>query len=222
MPLQSTNFKAKKSSIDRLYEQFQMYGFTTDITYEEYAKIVDYPLSRRVIKKLFMGRWIRVMRTLERVYPDVNTAGNRIAPVVKEEETLLTIRNRWRNETADPSPDPYSGVNLATIVNKHGKGLAMGSELEKKYMRGALIEIWLQNKARGMDSSKVPVTEDIRWKAADFGDLTPEEEEHLATASESKPKSGLGFGHEQSPSDKKEKKFSGLEILRASIEAKNE
>jgi hypothetical protein len=212
--------RQKAKVLEIAHGHFKDFGLPLDIEHKSYLNIVGSreALSAISVKRSFKA-WKYLLHALKIKHPELAAAPEQ-TPAPKE--TLLTIRNRWRNETADPSPDPYSGVNLATIVNKHGKGLARGSELEKKYMRGALIEIWLQNKARGMDSSKVPVTEDIRWKAADFGDLTPEEEEHLATASESKPKSGLGFGHEQSPSDKKEKKFSGLEILRASIEAKNE
>jgi hypothetical protein len=216
--------KQTKAALAKLNMQFIQYGISKPINYEQYLRIVDHqPITRRELKQLFLGRWERMLRSLIRYYPNVYTdaAIGQTTPFTTKEiekgpETILDIRDRWRNSTAAPSKDPYSGVNIATIVNKHGKELANGTDLEKQYVRGALIEIWIHNKARGMDSSKVPVTEDLRWKDANFGDLTKEEEAHLATgltASESKPESGLGFGHEQSTSDKKGK-LSGLEALK--------
>ena len=212
--------KQTKAALARLNLQFIQYGISKPINYEQYIRIVDnVPITRRELKKLFLGRWERMLKALIRYYPNVYTdaalgADTPFIPkeVPKNPPSLLDIRDRWRNSTSAPSKDPYSGVNIAIIVNKHGKELANGTELEKQYMRGALIEIWLSNKARGMDSSKVPVTQDLRWKNAEFGDLTKQEEEHLATgltASES----GLGFGHEQPKFEKKEK-LSGLEALK--------
>lgn len=216
--------KQTKAALAKLNLQFIQYGVSKPINYEQYIRTVDHqPITRRELKQLFLGRWERMLKALIRYYPNVYTdaAIGQNTPFVPKEApkrapSLLDIRDRWRNSTSAPSNDPYSGVNVATIVNKHGKELANGTELEKQYMRGALIEIWLHNKARGMDSSKVPVTEDIRWKGANFGDLTVEEEKHLATgltAAESKTESGLGFGHEQPTSDKKGK-LSGLEALK--------
>jgi hypothetical protein len=79
MPLQITSSRARASTLAKLYEQFQMFGLTTDISYEEYCKAVDAPMTRRVLKKLFMGRWPRVMGSLKKQYPDVDTVVNKVS-----------------------------------------------------------------------------------------------------------------------------------------------
>jgi len=79
MPLQITSSRARASTLAKLYEQFQMFGLTTDISYEEYCKSVDAPMTRRVLKKLFMGRWPRVMGSLKKQYPDVDTVVNKVS-----------------------------------------------------------------------------------------------------------------------------------------------
>lgn len=213
--------KPRKAVLAKLYEQFQLYGLTTDVSYEEYAQTVDFPVAKRVIKKGWMGRWVRAMSSLLQTYPDVNEVGNRESkkPSKVAVDPILEVRNRWRNETADPSPDPYSGVNIATIVNVHGEELAKGTDVEKAYVRGALIEMWRANKARGMDAAKTPVNEWDKWVEWCLGDLSPSDLEHLATG-ETIHESGLGFGHEQS-NPKKDKKLSGLEALKA-LSAKKE
>lgn len=211
--------KQTKAALAKLNLQFIEHGITVPVTYDQYiAEVKNSPITKRELKKLFLGRWERLLKALIRYYPNVysDAAVGNTAFIPKKEapkvESLLTIRDRWRNSTSAPSDDPYSGVNFAMIVNKHGRELAKGSQLEREYMRGALIEIWLHNKARGMDSSKVPVTEDLRWRNADFGQLTESEKEHLATGLTA-PERGLGFGHEQSTSDNKST-LSGLEALK--------
>lgn len=79
MPLQITSSRARAATLGKLYEQFQMFGLTTDISYEEYCKAVDAPMTRRVLKKLFMGRWPRVMGSLKKQYPDVDTVVNKVS-----------------------------------------------------------------------------------------------------------------------------------------------
>jgi len=79
MPLQITSSRARTSTLAKLYEQFQMFGLTTDISYEEYCRAVDAPMTRRVLKKLFMGRWPRVMGSLKKQYPDVDTVVNKVS-----------------------------------------------------------------------------------------------------------------------------------------------
>lgn len=206
--------------------QFIQYGITEPVSYEEYIKIVDYkPITRREVKRLFLGRWQRTLSSLLRYYPSVYSdaslpGGETYKPSPKPAiDPILEVRNRWRNETADPSPDPYAGVNIARIVNVHGEELAKGTDVEKAYVRGALIEMWRVNKARGMDAAKTPVNEWDKWVEWCLGDLTPSDLEHLATG-ETIHESGLGFGHEQS-NPKKDKKLSGLEALKA-LSAKKE
>ena len=79
MPLQITSTRARAATLAKLYEQFKMYGLTTEASYEEYVAVVDGPMTRRTMKKLFLGRWPRVMGSLKKQYPDVDVVINKIS-----------------------------------------------------------------------------------------------------------------------------------------------
>jgi len=105
MPLAMSTGKSKKATIDKLYEQFQMYGLTTDISYEKYVEQVDAPVTRRVLQKLFMGRWVRAMSALSKYYPDVNELGN--APLRKNPEPAPEIME-----------DPLEGLSKVSVADE--------------------------------------------------------------------------------------------------------
>lgn len=102
MPLQITSSKTRASTLAKLYEQFQMFGITTDISYEEYCKVVDAPMTRRVLKKLFMGRWPRVMGSLKKQYPDVDTVVNKIST----KESAKSAPNPAPKASSKPASKP--------------------------------------------------------------------------------------------------------------------
>lgn len=102
MPLQITSSRARASTLAKLYEQFQMFGITTDISYEEYCKVVDAPMTRRVLKKLFMGRWPRVMGSLKKQYPDVDTVVNKIST----KESAKSAPNPAPKASSKPASKP--------------------------------------------------------------------------------------------------------------------
>jgi hypothetical protein len=207
-----------RAAIEKLNMQFIQYGITKPISYEEYIRIVDHkPMTRRELRQLFNGRWERLIKVLLKYYPNVYSQAVSTeapaAPPVKEKETLLTIRNRWRNETADPSDDPYAGVNVAIIVNKHGTELAAGTDLERQYLRGALIEIWRARSAKNMDAAEEGPDHDPRWIKHNLGELTKSDKAHMHKNKEKKPSLG---GLEP------ENKLSGLDSLRAKLGGKDE
>lgn len=59
-----------KAALAKLNAQFIQYGITERISYDEYIKIVDNePITRRELKKLFLGRWERLLKALNHYYP---------------------------------------------------------------------------------------------------------------------------------------------------------
>lgn len=61
-----------RAALARLNTQFIQYGVTAPITYAEYVKLVDTnPITRRELKKLFIGRWERLLKALGHYYPNV-------------------------------------------------------------------------------------------------------------------------------------------------------
>ena len=98
MPIAMPTAKSKKATLAKLYEQFQMYGMKTDISYEDYIAQVDSPVTRRVLQKLFMGRWVRAMSSLAKYHPDVNNVVNPVAEKAPEPA---------------PEPDPLEALSKA-------------------------------------------------------------------------------------------------------------
>lgn len=59
-----------RAALARLNAQFIQYGITERPTYDEYIKLVDNePITRRELKKLFLGRWERLLKVLVHYYP---------------------------------------------------------------------------------------------------------------------------------------------------------
>jgi len=206
MPLQTTNFKAKKSSLAKLYEQFQMYGLTTDITYEEYAKTVDFPISRRVIKKLFMGRWIRVMRTLERAHPDVNTSGNRPSGNTKADQRAQAATNP--HGFSDAQQKAFDDMVSSGRWNEDGTvNMEWWESLSSKEQKTT----WYEGTSGGYGLGD----NDMHRKMKASMD-----EIYRSTRPASEGTGGLSFGGESG--SKESDKLSGLESLRAKLGDRDE
>lgn len=200
--------RAKTTVLMTLEKHFLDFELPLDIDQKSYMNIVGKNAVSAVAIKRSFKAWKYAMVALRNRMRVVN---KEIKPAPKP--TLLDIRNRWRNSTADPSSDPYAGVNVATIVNKHGEELASGTDLERQYLRGALIEIWRSNAANGMDYANQSPDAESRWVKFNLGPLTESDKEHMSKKEEKKPSLG-GL--------KSEKKLSGLEALRANLEVKDE
>ena len=200
--------RAKTTVLATLEKHFLDFELPLDIDQKSYMSIVGTQAVSVISIKRSFKAWkyamVALRRRLRVVTPEIKPA---------PQPTLLDIRDRWRNSTADPSSDPYAGVNVATIVNKHGEDLAAGTDLERQYLRGALIEIWRDCAAKGMDSAKEGPDKDSRWIKHNLGELTASDKEHMSKKKEKKPSLG-GL--------KSEKKLSGLESLRAKLEVKDE
>lgn len=106
MPLQITGGRARTASVATLYEQFQMYGLTTEVSYEEYARTVDAPMTRRVLKKLFMGRWPRAMATLRKQFPDVDVVVNKIPKKVSKPAPKAETKPAPKTVKSESKPAP--------------------------------------------------------------------------------------------------------------------
>ena len=191
-----------------LEKHFLDFELPLNIDQKSYMKIVGQEAVGVVAIKRSFKQWKYATHALRARMRVVN---KEIKPA--PQPTLLDIRDRWRNSTADPSSDPYAGVNVATIVNKHGEDLAAGTDLERQYLRGALIEIWRDNSAKGMDYANQSPDEESRWVKFNLGPLTESDKEHMSKNNEKKPSLG---GLES------EKKLSGLESLRANLGDRDE
>ena len=63
--------RAKKSVIEKIAEQFRMYGLTVDVSYDEYVKTVDSPVTKRTISSGWRGRWVCLMAQVAKACPDL-------------------------------------------------------------------------------------------------------------------------------------------------------
>lgn len=59
-----------RAILSKLRDQFIQYNISQQPTYEEYLNTVkEEPVTRRVVRKNFQNRWVRLMSALIRTYP---------------------------------------------------------------------------------------------------------------------------------------------------------
>lgn len=72
--------RAKKALLEKLYWECKHNKFSKTLTYEEYIKAVESPITRRAVKQEFLN-WVRLKNALLRWYPDAFTHVEQPKPV---------------------------------------------------------------------------------------------------------------------------------------------
>lgn len=200
--------RAKKQILAKLYEQFQLYGLDTSVSYEEYLDTVDFPITRRVIRTMWLGRWARVMKALIRYYPDVNIAGNRASGNTKADQ----------KEQAESNPHGFSDAQQKAFDDMVNSGrwnedgtinIDWWNSLDSKEQKTA----WYEGTTGGFGLGD----NDMHRKMK-----TSLDEIYRSTRPESEGTGGLTFGGGSGSGSTERETLSGLESLRAKLEVKDE
>ncbi|MFO0005909.1 MAG: hypothetical protein ACK559_32765, partial [bacterium] len=72
--------RAKKALLEKLYWQCKHGRFTKTLTYDEYVKGVESPITRRAVKQEFTN-WVRLKNALLRWYPDAFIHVEQVKPI---------------------------------------------------------------------------------------------------------------------------------------------
>lgn len=200
------NPKAKKATLEKLYEQFQLYGLTTDVSYQEYSQTVDFPVSKRVVARGWLGRWVRLMGALRNAYPDVNTSGNRPSGNTKADQWAQAATNP--HGFSDAQQKAFDDMVSSGRWNEDGTvNMEWWESLSSKEQKTT----WYEGTSGGYGLGD----NDMHRKMKASMD-----EVYRSTRPASEGTGGLTFGGESG--SKESNKLSGLEALRAKLGDKDE
>lgn len=72
--------RARKALLEKLYWECKHNKFSKTLTYDEYVKGVESPITRRAVKQEFTN-WVRLKNALLRWYPDAFIHVEQVKPI---------------------------------------------------------------------------------------------------------------------------------------------